>query len=91
MKGTDHYAAGKALAVFGALALAGGLDGPSSPNDLANGVTPRRRGPWWDYDLTKAQRRGLSPDQVDALRKRLWEESRAGVQSGERATEPEGE
>ena len=91
MKGTDHYAAGKALAVFGALALAGGLDGPRSSNDLANGVKPRKRGPWWDYNLTKAQRRGLTPDQVDALRKKLWMESGAGVQYEDKAEEAKGD
>jgi hypothetical protein len=66
----------KALAL---LTLAGGMGigGPRSPHDLANGVTPRKTKPWSVYNLTKSQRRGLTPAEIDELREKLWRAEQA--------------
>lgn len=53
------------------LALMGGLDWPD--NRIHNGST-RQYNPWDTVHLTKAERKGKSLEELQALRKMKWEE-----------------
>jgi hypothetical protein len=33
--------------------------------------------PWYGYQIPKTMRKGKAPEEIDALRKELWEQSKA--------------
>jgi hypothetical protein len=53
------------------------MTGPflSQGNESVEIACLSEKNPWHDYDIPKSMRKGKTPDEINTLRKELWEKS----------------